>query len=166
MFVCPLPTFKMTKSIVCPAALIPPSEIRCPHKHAMMPVVIRLGKYLSSAITSYLTLKSRRFRSSANEALSEHFYHPRNSAAVRRGTGGSVPGANEMQIFRERDSALLPLPRNSLCRLNESARAQGCSERIRPRALLFGAPLRCGAGSGGTNAKGRRARAGPPARIT
>ena len=156
----------MTKSIVCPAALLPPSEIRCPHKHAMMPVVIRLGKYLSSAITSYLTLKSRRFRSSANEALSEHFYHPRNSAAVRRGAGRSVPGANEMQIFRERDSAILPLPRNSLCRLNESARAQGCSGRVRPRALLFGAPLRCGAGtgSGGTNAKGRRAR--PPARIT
>ena len=66
MFVCPLPTFKMTKSIVCPAALLPPSEIRCPHKHAMMPVVIRLGKYLSSAITSYLTLKSRRFRSSTS----------------------------------------------------------------------------------------------------
>ena len=107
MFVCPLPTFKMTKSIVCPAALLPPSEIRCPHKHAMMPVVIRLGKYLSSAITSYLTLKSRRFRSSANEALSEHFYHPRNSAAVRRGAGGSVLGANEMYSGSETPRSFL-----------------------------------------------------------
>ena len=160
MFVCPLPTFKMTKSIVCPAALLPPSEIRCPHKHAMMPVVIRLGKYLSSAITSYLTLKSRRFRSSANEAPSEHFYHPQNSAAVRRGAGRSVPGANEMQIFRERDSALLPLPRNSLCRLTERVRAR--TGLLRARLSARAAAMRTGTGR--ANAKGRRAR--PPARIT